>query len=116
MWLSVLFLSLSSCIEDCTKKFLLTGKVVDQSNIPVADVKIRWYYSNPTTPENVLGYTDGSGNYSAMITNFGGLSGVVLEFVKPGYANQLSAPYSVPEAGSRQCGNITLTRNATLTP
>lgn len=111
----LLCLSVNSCrLEDCGKTFLITGKVVDQSNIPIADVKIRWHYSDASIPEMVLGYTGSNGIYSISHENHGGLRGASIEFVKSGFATQVSTSYSENEAGSGLCGNITLTRDVIL--
>ncbi|MEK6627850.1 MAG: hypothetical protein AABY53_04440 [Bdellovibrionota bacterium] len=118
IFFSIFLLSVSSCkpFESCTKNFLITGKVIDQSSNPITDVKIRWHYADSSTPENILGYTDSNGDYSISHSNMGGLQGAAIEFVKAGYATQISQSYSESEAGSQLCGGLTLTRNVTLAP
>ena len=64
----VLLMSVSSCKKfvDYEKTYTISGRVIDQSSNPVADVKIRWHYDDTSTPEAVLGYTDSRGNYSIL--------------------------------------------------
>lgn len=103
-------------MEDCEKNYTLAGHITDQSNTPLADVKVRWHYADSSTPEAVLGYTDTSGNYSIQYKTRSSLRGTTIEFVKSGFTTQVAPSYSESEAGSDLCGNLTLTRNATLAP
>lgn len=113
-----LLMSISSChaFEDCKRNYLMNGKVVDQSNNPIADVKIRWHYDDPAMPEAVLGYTDSSGNYSIPFPTRNVINGDSIEFVKAGFATTKAAEYTEAEAGRQRCGDINLVRDISLSP
>lgn len=112
-------MSVSSCkntFEDCKKDYNLNGQVVDQSGNPIADVKVRWYYDDPSFPEAVLTFTDSNGNYSKPYPTRNFLKGEAIEFVKAGYTTTKASDYTEAEAGHERCGDINLVRNATLSP
>ena len=111
-------MSVSSCkkFEDCEKTYTINGRVIDQSSNPVADVKIRWHYDDTSTPEAVLGYTDGGGNYSIPYSTRSNLQGASIEFVKSGFTTQVGEKYTEVEAGAQLCGFLNLVRNVTFSP
>lgn len=107
---------LTGCIEDCSKDYLISGHVVDQTNAPVDQAKIRWHYDDPSTPESILGYSDSSGNYSIPYKTRSSLKGSTIEFVKPGFTTKVGDAFTESEAGSSKCGNVNLVRDVTLLP
>lgn len=98
------------------KMYTMSGQVLDQSSNPIADVKIRWHYDDPSIPEAVLGYTNSSGNYSIPFPTRAALQGGSLEFVKAGFTTVKAAEFTEAEAGPKLCGDLSLVRNVTLTP
>lgn len=116
--LVVMLLLVYSCrpFEDCVKKYTMSGQIKDQSNNPIVDVKVRWHYADSSTPEVVLGYTDSSGNYSIQYITRSFLQESSIEFVKSGFTTQVAQKYAESEAGSSLCGDLILTRDATLAP
>jgi hypothetical protein len=110
--LSFLSLSHFSCSDACLKKYTLTGTVIDASSASLADVEVRWN----NFPSTVLTKTTAQGQYSIPYETQSTLEGSILEFYKAGFQVAAASAYTKDEAGSEKCGEITLTRGATLTP
>ncbi|HAR43863.1 MAG TPA: hypothetical protein DCS07_14715 [Bdellovibrionales bacterium] len=112
--LAILILSCGfySCAESCLKNYTLTGTITNSNSTPLEGVEVRWRNS----PSTILGKTNAQGKYSIPYETQAALDGGTLEFYLAGYQVALANAYSNEEAGPDKCGEIALSRNATLWP
>jgi hypothetical protein len=115
--LSIPFLMGMSACGDCYKTYTFSGTVTDQGSTPLAGVQVNFGNPSTGTSSEVSFTTDSSGRFSYISRDTrANYAGTYLVFSKTGYQTQNSAAFSESEAGPDVCGDVSLTRNAALSP
>ena len=112
------FLALSTCAGcgDCETNYVFQGTVTDQSDSPIDGVTIHFGNEEQGTFSDIEITTDATGNYSYSTSTRARYEGTYLEFSKTGYQTVRSSEFTEDEAGSSACGDVTITRDITMSP
>lgn len=111
---AMFLLSLFSCKPgDCGKNFYISGKVVDQNDLPMSDVEV-YEVTHFGFVGKPAASTNASGDFSYFLGKYSDLGNGYIFFRKTGYPDLSTSP--VLGKGDGTCNDQQIIRNGKMSP